>query len=66
MKTIYATKRDINGNTYKLIVDTEKRQFAHENSGFFHRSDAVTVSKRAIREIKSQVVADGYTETDAL
>lgn len=66
MRTLYATKPDKCGNTYKLVIDTERKQYANENTGFFHRSDAVTVTKRKMQKLKAAAIADGYTATNAL
>ena len=66
MKTLYATKPDRCGNTYKLIIDTDRKLYAEENAGFFHRSDAVTITRRKMRELKTAAISAGYTETNAL
>lgn len=66
MKTLYATKPDRCGNTYKLAIDTERKLYADENAGFFHRSDAVTITRREMRKIRAAAVSEGYTRTNAL
>ena len=66
MKTLYATKPDRNGNTYKLILDTDKKLYALENSGFFHRSDAVTITRKKMRELKTAAISAGYKEVNVL
>ena len=61
MIILYATKPDTNGNTYKLQIDTEKKQYTTEPGGFFHRSDAVTVTKKELRTLKENAIKEGYT-----
>lgn len=62
----YATKTDINGNTYKLIIDTDGRTYARENSGFFHRSDFVTVSKRDYHKLLEEAKTAGFQEVSCI
>lgn len=59
-----ATKRDINGNTYKLLIDHEKKTYTTEPAGFFHRSDYMTITKRDMRRIREEIKAAGYTATE--
>ena len=66
MITKYATKRDINGNTYKLIIDTERRTYAQENAGFFHRCDFITIGKRERARMIEDLKTAGYTEANAI
>lgn len=66
MRTLYATKPDRCGNTYKLVIDTEKKLYAEENTGFFHRSDAVTITKKKLHELKTAAISAGYEHTSAL
>ena len=61
MIILYATKLDANGNIYKLQLDTDKKQYTTEPSGFFHRSDAVTVTKKELRKIRQNAIKEGYT-----
>lgn len=62
MKTLYATKADINGNIYKLELNHIDKTFTTNPAGFFHRSEAVTVTRRKLREIKEEAKKAGYTE----
>ena len=66
MRTLYATKTDRNGNTYKLVIDTDRKMYADENTGFFHRSDAVTITRKKMRELRTAAISAGYTYTRAL
>lgn len=59
-----ATKRDINGNTYKLLIDHEKKTYTTEPAGFFHRSDYMTITKRDMNRIKAEIKAAGYKATE--
>ena len=62
----YATKTDINGNTYKLIIDAGRQIYSRENSGFFHRSDFVTVTKRDYRKLLEEAKTAGYQEVSCI
>lgn len=62
----YCTKRDINGNTYKLIIDTNKQTYARENGGFFHRSDFIEISKRDYRKQIDELITTGYREVNSI
>ena len=62
----FATRRDKNGNTYKLIIDTTSKKYARENAGFFHRSDYVTMGKRDIEKIQAALISDEYKQVDFL
>lgn len=62
----YCTKRDINGNTYKLIIDTDGKIFARECSGFFHRSDFLEISKRDYRRLISETKENKYNEVNVI
>lgn len=66
MRILYATKTDRNGNTYKLVIDTDRKQYARECAGFFHRSDAITVSKATIRGQIDLIKKNGFKEVDCL
>lgn len=58
----FKTKQDTNGNTYKLIIDTVSKQYAGENTGFFHGSDFITVGKKDLRKIRVMLSVEGYQE----
>lgn len=62
----YCTKRDINGNTYKLVIDTNNRTYARENNGFFHRSDFIEISKRDYRKQVNELLTTGYREVNSI
>lgn len=62
----FATRRDKNGNTYKLIIDTTSKTYARENAGFFHRSDYITTGKRDIEKIQAALISDEYKQVDFL
>lgn len=66
MRTLYATKRDRCGNTYKLVIDTERKLYADECAGFFHRSDAVTITRKKMRELRTAAISAGYSHTNVL
>lgn len=62
MIILYATKPDTNGNIYKLQLDTDKKTYTTQPGGFFHRSDAVTVTKRELNRIRENAKAENYKE----
>ena len=59
----YITKADRNGNTYRLEIDHNGRRVIYNYScSLFTRSEAVTVSKRDLQEIRANYKNAGYTE----
>lgn len=62
MIILYATKPDTNGNTYKLKIDHTNKTFTTNPGGFFHRSDAVTVTKREYKTLRDEAIKAGYKE----
>ena len=62
MTILYATRPDINGNTYKLKIDHSAKTYTTNPGGFFHRSDAVTVTRRKLQELREEAKAAGYKE----
>lgn len=61
MITKYATKRDINGNRYTLIVNTESKTFQRSYNPFDY-SDYITIGKRDRNKLIDQLTSEGYTE----
>lgn len=55
-----ATKTNTNGNHNILVIDTDKKECASCASGFFHRSDFVTVGARDLQKIKADLLNDGF------
>lgn len=65
MLFIFKTKTDVNGNTYYLVIDTEKKQFKRGyNMRLFTDSVIITVSKKERREIIEKLYKNGFTETE--
>ena len=62
----FATRRDVNGNTYFIVLDTEKKQFSEMPSGFYHKDDYMQITQRERRAIKEKAKADGYKEIDSI
>lgn len=56
----FATRRDTNGNTYFIVLDTERKQFSEMPSGFYHKDDYMQITRRELRAIKEKARADGY------
>lgn len=61
MITKYATKRDINGNRYTLIVNTENKTFQRSYNPFDY-SDYIAIGKRDRNKLIDQLTSEGYTE----
>ena len=56
----FKTKTDINGNTYWLFVDPDKRQYGyHRNVG---ATEDIVVTRKRMRTIRDNAKAEGYTE----
>lgn len=63
MQDKYITKTDINGNTTRLIIDHEKKQVIYNYAcPIFSRSDAVTVTKRELQNIRNNYKNLGFME----
>lgn len=63
MQDKYITKTDINGNTTRLIIDHIKKLVIYGYScPIFARSDAVTVTKRELQNIRNNYKNLGYLE----
>ena len=60
MITKYATKRDINGNRYTLIVNDRNKTFDRSYNPFDY-SDYITISKRDRIKLVGQLLENGYT-----
>lgn len=60
----FATKRDINGNRYYLMIDTEKKIYSRQPHRWFCREDFTEVTKTDKRRLIETLKKDGYTETD--
>ena len=56
----FKTKTDINGNTYQLFVDPDKRQYGYyRNVG---TTEDIVVTRKRMRTIRDNAKAEGYTE----
>lgn len=62
----YCTRRDTNGNTYFLIIDHEKKVYARQPAGFFHRSDYTQITKKDIHKNLDFLKTFSYKEVNAL
>ena len=52
----FKTKTDINGNTYHLIIDTEKKTLTYSGFG------GIVITRKEMREIIEKASAEGYTD----
>lgn len=57
----FKTKRDINGNTYTLIIDHENRTYKTDYNPF-DKSDYITIGKRERYAMIKQLHESGYTQ----
>ena len=61
MITKYATKRDINGNRYTLIVNDTEKTFERSYNPYDY-SDYITIGKRDRNKLIEQLIENGYTQ----
>ena len=58
----YKTKKDINGNTYNVVIDYDKKQFS-QMCGRANFADLDIISnKKNIRQLKELLIEDSYKE----
>ena len=58
----YKTKKDVNGNTYNLLIDYTKKEFK-QNTGYISYEDLTIMSTRkTIRELKAILLKENYKE----
>jgi len=60
MTNLYRTNPDTCGNVYRLKIDHSARTYT--TNVFFAKSDAVTVTRRQLRQLKEEAKAAGYIE----
>ena len=63
MELRFKTKRDTNGNTYALIIDTEKKTFKTDYNTFCYVG-YVTISKAERRYLINELENNGFTKID--
>lgn len=56
----FITKRDINGNTYTLIIDHEKKTVKRDYNPY-HKDDFVVIGKREKNRLFDMCISNGYT-----
>lgn len=60
MRIKYKTATNINGNTYYLLMDTEKKEI-NTNASFYSSSDIdVKITRKEMAEIKEAAKRDGW------
>jgi len=57
----YKTKRDVNGNTYYLTVDTDKKTYSKDYN-LWGKDGDITITKKDRRNIAAQLEEEGYKE----
>ena len=59
---IFRTKRDINGNTYYLIVEIEEKDILiGYNMGFRFYDEAIETTKKGLRSLEKKFELLGFT-----
>ena len=59
---IFRTKRDINGNTYYLIINlASKTAKSGYNMGFGLYSEGIETTKKGLRALREKFEKNGYT-----
>ena len=56
----FATKRDVNGNTYSLVVDLSSKEFSRDNH--WVNCDFVRITRAEMRRIVESLKAANYKE----
>ena len=58
----FKTKRDVNGNTYNVVVDVDNKLFVRDR--YYSGPDFITVSRKDLRELISRLVWIGFEEVN--
>lgn len=61
MKLEFRTKTNANGHGYYLCIDTNAKTFSRVSENFVSK-DVPVVAKQDMDTLKTQAIADGYTE----
>ena len=56
----FATKRDVNGNTYSLVVDLTSKEFSRDNHWI--DSEFVRITRAEMRRITEQLKQANFKE----
>lgn len=57
----FKTKQDINGNTYYLIIDTDKKTFTINYPRIVPSENCIEIKKRDRNKLIDQLKNNGYT-----
>lgn len=58
----FATKRDINGNRYTVVIDTVNKKIKRDYNPAWGYSDYITIGKRDREKLINQLLDHGYAE----
>ena len=58
----YKTKKDINGNTYNLAVNHDKKEFSQLYGRVNFADLDIINTKRNLRKLKELIIEDNYQE----
>ena len=61
----FSTKRDINGNRYTLVINTDTKTFSRSYNPFNY-TDYITISKTDKHNLQVDLLNNGYQETNTL
>lgn len=63
MKDFYITKKDINGNVCRLIINHETKKIMYDYAcNLFLRKEATTTTKKNLQRIRAEYKKAGYME----
>lgn len=56
MRLEFKTKTDTNGNTYHLIIDTDRKVYFEQGFG------GIVITRKEMRELREKIKSEGYQE----
>ena len=62
----FKTKRDTNGNTYYISIDTEKRVYSYDYNRFSTPDGCITITKRDRRDLAEKCEKNNFTRLDRI
>ena len=62
MELIFKTDLDINGNSYSLAIDTDRKEFSRVSRNSY--SYKIKVPRKKLRDLVCQCREDGYKEVN--
>lgn len=62
----FKTKRNMNGNTRYIAIDTDKKEFSRQNWGISEMIDAIEIKSKDFNRIRDEAINTGFAEIAAL